>query len=190
MPERNYYIDMDGVLAVYDREAYKGDDPIWLQKGGHYFRDCKPDAAALQMAYGLYCYCLENGGNVYALTSLPANGPIFNEQVHDKQNWLRKYAPFIDTSHTLFCMTSKRDVVEYICNHELTKNDILVDDYNKNLNEWKQSGGTAIKYCNGLNDPNSFDGFSIRSDTPVEVKLDVLTLIATSESVANLSFKF
>ena len=73
-------------------------------------------------------------------------------------------------------MTSKNDAVEYIKDHELTRDDILIDDYNKNLTEWSQKGGTSIKYCNGINNPDSFEGIKLYYTESVQKmfhKLDI-----------------
>ena len=38
---------------------------------------------------------------------------------------------------------------------KLTALDILIDDYNKNLDDWKAHGGTPVKYVNGINSPRN-----------------------------------
>ena len=44
--------------------------------------------------------------------------------------------------------------------------DILIDDYNKNLNEWIAAGGCAIKFLNGIN--------SMRADVPCVTLKEVI----------------
>lgn len=154
----NYYFDMDGVLFTYHREAYVGDPPPFLVKGTHHFRDLEPDRKILELIDTLHQKSRYTGDEIYILTSIMNNGAIFNEHFHDKIVSLAKWVPYIDIDHILISVTSKRDAVEYIQNHNLTMNDVLIDDYNKNLNDWKNAGGTAIKYCNGINSPGSFNG--------------------------------
>lgn len=178
MTPKNYYFDMDGVLAVYDRNAYIGQNPIWLQKNQHYFKNCKPDVKMLDLAYKIYMHCCESDDNLYILTSLPVNGSIFNEQFHDKIQWIAKWMPYIDISHVLISVTSKRDAVEYINNHTLSVNDILIDDYNKNLTDWHNAGGTAIKYCNGINSPESFDGLKLFHNNTIDTMIDEIFSIS------------
>ena len=37
--DKNYYFDMDGVVAEYKKEAYIGEDPLWLRKNhSRFFR--------------------------------------------------------------------------------------------------------------------------------------------------------
>lgn len=163
---KNYYIDMDGVTVEYDRDAYIGDEPLFMKKGHHYFRDLKPDFKMLEVIDKLFERSRYTQDQIYILTSICNNGAIFNEHFHDKVNWLHKWMPYIDIDHILISVTSKRDAVEYIHNHKLTTNDILIDDYNKNLKDWTVADGTAIKYCNGINTPASFDGIKIyKADT-------------------------
>lgn len=173
---RSFYIDMDGVLIKYDKTAYTGDNPKWLKKNGHYFRNLEPDRKMLEFVDSLHTRCRYNQDELYILTSLPINTVMFNEHFHDKILSLNKWVPYIDIDHILIAVTSKNDAVEYIKDHELTANDILIDDYNKNLTEWSQKGGTAIKYCNGINNPESYPGIKIYHHETIQKmfhKLDI-----------------
>lgn len=155
---KNYYFDMDGVAVIYDRNAYKGKNPIWLRKNQHYFRNLEPDRKILEVMDTIHQQSRYTSETLNMLTSLPMNGAIFNEHFHDKILWNRDWLPYLDINNILISVTSKRDAVEFIHDHALTKDDVLIDDWNKNLVEWKLAGGTAIKYCNGLNSPDSWDG--------------------------------
>ena len=154
----NYYIDMDGVLVRYDRNAYTGNDPLFMRKNEHYYRNLEPDQKMRDFVRRLYLRSQHTGDRIYILTSLTNDSAIFNEHFHDKIMWLRTWIPYLDIDNILISVTSKRDAVEYIHNHTLTADDVLIDDYNHNLNEWRDAGGTAIKSCNGLNDHRSFQG--------------------------------
>lgn len=165
---RTYYIDMDGVIAQYDRDAYVGDNPRWLKKNEHYFLNLQPDRKMLEFVDTLHQRCRYTGDDIFILTSLPYNGAIFNEQFHDKIAYLNKWFPYIDINHILISVTSKRDAVEYIQNHTLTKNDILIDDFNRNLVDWQNAGGTPVKYCNGINNPDSFDGLKLYHNNTID----------------------
>lgn len=175
--QTRYYIDMDGVLVKYDRNAYIGSDPMYKRKNAHYYRDLQPDFRMLEFTDKLMRFCQRTDNELYVLSSLPMQGPIFNEQFHDKILWLSRWMPYIDIDHILLSVTSKRDAVEYIHNHQLTPNDILIDDYNKNLNEWKDADGTAVKYCNGLNNPDSFSGIKLHENISVDSMIDIVCQI-------------
>ena len=174
---KNYYIDMDGVYVKYETDAYVGENPRYLRKNEHYYLNCKPDRKMLEVVDELHRKCKYTGDDMFFLTSLAINGAIFNEQFHDKISYINHWAPYMDINHILISVTSKREAVEYIKNHVLTKDDILIDDYNKNLIDWELAGGTAIKYCNDINNPDSFDGLKLyHTDS-------VANIIATLDSL-------
>lgn len=51
---------------------------------------------------------------------------------------------------------------------------ILIDDFNPNLRNWEAAGGTAVKYINGLNSPESFNGLCLFKTWPVEQCMNAL----------------
>ncbi len=159
--DRNYYFDIDGVIAIYHLEDYLGENPRYLRKNEHYFRNLNPDRTMLEVVDQMHQRSCYTGDHIYLLTSLPIEGSIFNEHFHDKIAWVNHWLPNLDISAILISITSKRDAAEYINNHKLSEKDILIDDYNKNLKDWAHHGGVAVKYCNGINSPASFDGIKI-----------------------------
>lgn len=154
----NYYIDMDGVLVKYDRSAYLGDNPRYLRKGEHYFRDLIPDTRMLQVVETL----LNKKQSVSILTSITNNGDLYAEHIGDKIAWLKRYLPELNIqTQFITTISAKRDIITAIQSRELTNHDILIDDFNRNLVNWSHGGGIGIKYANGLNNPDSYDGLSI-----------------------------
>lgn len=180
---KNYYIDMDGVLAKYDKTAYVGEDPLYMQKNQHYFRNLEPDRKMLEFIDILHKRCRYTGDNVYILTTLPINGAIFNEQFHDKIAWINEWLPYMSIDNILISVTSKRDAVEYIHNHSLSQSDILIDDYNKNLLDWQNAGGTSVKYCNGINSPASFSGIKLFCNDTAAEMFQTLSVIWRKETM-------
>lgn len=176
---KNYYFDMDGVVVEYQKSAYEGDNPLFMCKNKHYFKDLNPDRKMLEVIDKMYQRSRYTGNKIYLLTSIPISGAIFNEHFHDKIHWTHKWLPYLDIDSILISVTSKRDAVEYIQNHQLSSNDILIDDYNKNLNDWTKAGGLAIKYCNGINSPDSFAGIKI-------YKTDLVSDILQNLELANI----
>lgn len=172
--DKNYYFDMDGVVAEYKKEAYTGEDPLWLRKNQHYFRDLNPDRKMLEVIDRMHQRSRYTGDRIYLLTSIPMNGAIFNEHFHDKISWAGTWLPYLGIDAILISVTSKRDAVEYIQNHQLSSNDILIDDYNKNLVDWQTHGGISVKYCNGQNNPESFTGPKIYRDDSAESIIKLL----------------
>lgn len=162
----NYWFDMDGVIVKYEPSAYKGNDPPYLRKNAHYFASLTPDAKMIEVTKRLQTE-LAADDNIYILTSVSPLGELFAEQVKDKKNWLRTYAPHIDTDTSFFpSVSNKRDMAALLtCSVDtLSKYDILIDDYNKNLELWREYGGTAVKYLNGINSPHSWSGHKLMPD--------------------------
>jgi hypothetical protein len=60
-----------------------------------------------------------------------------------KKSWAKHYFP---NNQLITCFSSKYKEVD-------AKDSILIDDYNKNLDEWKAAGGIPIKFLNGINSP-------------------------------------
>ena len=123
---------------------------------------------ALKIADRVWRRCSECGDKFYVLSSLKPIGTIFNEHLHDKILWLKEHMPYLKIEDILISVTDKRDAVEYVNGHTLTANDILIDDYNKNLVEWQAAGGTSVKYCNGINSHLSWNDQCILPNMPVD----------------------
>ena len=56
-------------------------------------------------------------------------------------------------------------------------NDVLIDDYNKNLEDWREHGGLAVKYLNGINSADSFSGPIIDQMMSADDIVDMLLAI-------------
>ena len=84
---------------------------------------------------------------VYILSSKILGEPPYCEA--EKNAWLDKWLPEIDAAHRIFPAvgTSKADCVE----GGVTKDDYLLDDYNKSLRQFEAAGGSAVKCHNNLN---------------------------------------
>lgn len=158
MKKPRIYFDMDGVLARYERHAYKGPNPLYLDNTKHYYKSVPQDA---RMSIVFEQMLEEKKVDIFVLSSLSKIGSHFIHQKHDKSDWLTENHPTFDLGNFIPVMAEKRTIAEYLTGRPLTVTDILIDDYNKNLNAWKEAGGTAIKYINGENSVESFDGHII-----------------------------
>jgi hypothetical protein len=76
--------------------------------------------------------------------------------------WVHSVIPEFDVgSHFIAVSKSKHSAITQLKGIELSKKDILVDDYNPNLLAWEVAGGTAVKYLNGINSPDSWYGYKL-----------------------------
>lgn len=102
---------------------------------------------------------IDNGEDVYILSAyLTDSQYAFDE----KNEWLNRYLQ-IDNDHRIFVKYGD-DKSKYIENG-ITNTDYLIDDYTKNLNEWREAGGTPIKFLNGINNTKgTYDGLVISEE--------------------------
>ena len=89
--------------------------------------------------------------------------------VSDKVTWLNNCVPEIDTNTQLLIADSDKAETIMVLQQlkTLTKDMILIDDFNPNLKAWRAAGGTAIKYLNGINTKESWDGIYITHEEAV-----------------------
>lgn len=173
MKKHRIYFDMDGVLARYERHAYKGEHPLYLDKDKHYYKQVPQDP---RMALVFDTILKEPNIDTFALSTLSKIGSHFIYQKHDKTEWLATKHPEFPLENFIPVMAEKRIIAEYLTGRPLSITDILIDDYNANLEAWKNAGGTAIKYLNGENSAESFDGPII--DTVMSTK-DICEMLMT-----------
>jgi len=126
------YCDMDGVLANFEKEP-NAKNRYATEKG--FFAKLEPISQNLEAIKTL----LKNGYNVNILSASPNNSAN-----RDKLSWLMKYLPNLTMGQIIFCKTgeNKADYVKDIANA------LLIDDYSKNLIEWKSKGGKVLKFVN------------------------------------------
>jgi 5'(3')-deoxyribonucleotidase len=124
------YCDMDGVLADFDKvpnavARYK-DEP-------NFFYDLEPISE-----------------NVNAIKKLIAKDylvKILSKSPHekadsDKRKWLEKYLPEIENENIIFARPHETKI-SFV--DELEKSfSLLLDDYEKNIQEWRNENGIAI----------------------------------------------
>lgn len=160
------YNDMDGYLILYDYDMYEHHEgrPDWDTLGAHAFADGKADPFAKQVTKRLAAMMVND---MYILTTICShdNPDIRNEQIFDKMNTIIREYPFLNLCNFITCESDKRNAISKFKGMKLTKSDILIDDYKKNLAAWRNAGGTAIKYINGINSVGDWPGPYIDSTT-------------------------
>lgn len=174
-----FYFDMDGVLAEFMRWDHCPKPPFMIE-GSHYFLHRMPDERALTLFQTLYHDGTPNA-TAKILTRVLDNSDGDNisyelrrEWWTDKRAWLLSNTTGVDTSKC-FLMAGK-DKGELL--RDIPKNQrkyhVLIDDFNPNLRNWQAAGGTAVKYINQLNNPESFDGLCLLRDWTTEQCLNAL----------------
>lgn len=155
-----YYLDMDGTLAVYPDM----NEPWWEVVG--IFKFLAPQEKVIKAIKRL----IENGQDVYILSAYNANFPNTKAE---KDYWLDKYLPEIDEAHRIYTLVGQKKTDYVPGGVKIT--DVLLDDYNKNLEAWAAVGGTGIKLLNGLNNRNTWSGISVRANGTIKEIVEVLT---------------
>lgn len=182
------FIDLDGTVArFYDAS------PNYLEqmyeKG--YFRNLQPYE---EMTEGIKLF-MEQHKDVEVFTlSAKVNGePPYCEA--EKQEWLDEYLPEIDREHRLFTEIG-HNKAEYIPNG-ISNTDVLYDDYNKNLIDWENSGGVALKCHNNINmkglgayggDKIMWEGQVLKNDIePQEIANSLYETVSAAQSMSSVN---
>ena len=134
---RRLFVDMDGTLCEW-KPAERFEDmyePGW-------FSHMSPN---ITLVNALKCLYKTGRCEIYILSAVLSDSPY--AQI-EKDSWLDKHFPDIDKEHRIFVSTKepKYNAVP----GGIRSDDILLDDYSKNLHEWAEKA-IAIKYLNGIN---------------------------------------
>lgn len=162
---RRIFIDMDGVLAVFDPD--KSLEEVAMPG---YFRDLAP----MQNVVAAVKNIITNYSEDYEVYSLSST--LHEEAIKDKCTWLDKELPELPKENRIFVPYGKMKK-DYIV--ELHDTDILVDDFSKNLREWH---GVAIKLMNGINGTKgTWCGYSVNGKaTPDVIRNTIIGIALTS----------
>ena len=152
---KKIYIDMDGVLADFDRGVYElcgvarpepgkprtkeNDDLMWerIKTVEHFYERLEPMAGAVEMFSKLWD---KYGDLVEILTGIPSPKRGITTAGDDKEEWAAR----VLNKNLKVNIVYRKDKVNF-CKG---KDYILIDDLLKNIEEWEAAGGTAILHEN------------------------------------------
>lgn len=152
MADIHVYFDMDGVLANFDngvRELCRKEpvvqghcsnaetDALWgtISQVPHFYAKLEPIAGSVKMVRAVYT---EIGNRCQILTGIPKPHRNVADAAEDKIDWVRRFVSPDIQVHAVYRAEKKR-----FCTGS---QDILIDDYDKNIREWQKSGGTGILF--------------------------------------------
>ena len=163
---RNLFVDMDGCLCKYEPEAYQA-RPDHLPKylTMDYYETVEPDLPLIR-------FVNQMGADprvvIWVLTRVPyessiITSDILNNMIECKREWLISHGVSVPLDHILITDRPKHEFAIELLGRKLTKDDMLIDDFNENLKAWYAAGGSAYKYINEFNSvetaPCLFFGF-------------------------------
>lgn len=139
---KQIYIDMDGTLCRFHDAEHKYIEQMW-EKG--FYANLQPFEEFVK-AISL---CIDRNADTefFIISAVLDTEPPFVEG--EKREWLHRHLPQLSDENMLFVPAGadKSSIIP-----EMSADCILIDDYNKNLSEWRIQGGTAIKFINDIND--------------------------------------
>ena len=124
------YCDMDGVLADFDKvpnavARYKNEES--------FFFNLEPIAENVNAIKQL----IKQGYQVKILSKSP-----HEKADYDKRLWLEKYLPEIKIENIIFARPEQKKI-DFVNEFEKTFS-LLLDDYEKNIYEWREQNGIAL----------------------------------------------
>lgn len=129
------YFDIDGTLGKWYTDGRGLSYEELIDPINHYFRNIEPHDMMINLARELH----EKGIDVCIISAAE------KDTIRDKWEWIDEHLPFIPKENICFAPIGA-DKSQFVKDNSVIS--ILVDDYNKNLEQWK---GTPIKAINTVN---------------------------------------
>lgn len=170
------FIDMDGTLAEW--RDIKSNSELY-EKG--YYESLKPNNFLLEEVKNL----IKEGKDIYILSSFLSDS---NYALKEKNLWLNKYLPELPIQKRIFVPYG--DVKYKYLPINITAFDYLVDDHTKNLLDWKDAGGTGIKFLNGINHIKGvWQGLLLREDEDISKNFNWILDNCFKEPIKSFEFQ-
>jgi 5'(3')-deoxyribonucleotidase len=129
-----FIFDMDNTLA--DFNAGGGLERMYDEG---FFENLQPYPKGLELVKRFY----EIGVEIFILSACIPTPHCKPE----KMVWIEKNLPFIPKENVILIEVGKNKACEFIkhTGELITEDDLLFDDYHKNLQDWYEAGGTPVK---------------------------------------------
>ncbi|MDY3738969.1 MAG: hypothetical protein SO022_00725 [Selenomonadaceae bacterium] len=152
MNVKKIYIDMDGVIVDFVQgirdlcgmepsEQGKAplDEEMWeaMKHVDHFFSKLKPMPGAVEMVKALHA---KFGDRCEILTAIPKPNREIHHAKEDKIEWVKKYIGKDIVVNVVYRAEKK----QFCKGNEY----ILIDDFEKNVQEWQNNGGVGIVFTN------------------------------------------
>ena len=161
------FVDMDGTLAEWQSPVASSEEQLYrILKSRGYFRNLRPHTNVVEAVRKL---CLKTDIPVFIASCYIPGCPA----LQDKKEWLDEYLPELPVRNRIFipCGSKKEEHVP----GGIRENDVLLDDYTKNLKEWS---GIGVKLINPVNHSHgSWKGCSVGYKASVEEITEALIKI-------------
>lgn len=152
MKIQKIYFDLDGVLADFDRGIIElckidrrkqgettpqADDDMWLavKNVGNFYNKLEPMQGSVEMFRKLY---EQYGDRCEILSGIPKPRRQITTAGEDKINWVRR----VLSENIKVNIVYREEKKEYVKGPDC----ILIDDLQRNIDEWKECGGTGILF--------------------------------------------
>lgn len=167
MNVKKIYLDMDGVLADFDRgviellgrvplkqgiSTREEDDELYeaMRQIDHFYGRLEPMEGAKKLFNTI---SNKYGDKCEILTGVPNPRRGIEQASSDKIEWVKRYL-----SDSVVCNTVRRVEKIQFCTG---KDCILIDDFDWNINDWENAGGTGILYTDCESTLNKLKEFGI-----------------------------
>ena len=167
------FVDMDGTLAKWNNVEFEQ----LYEKG--YYRNLEPNRNIVDEVNSL----ISQKEDIYILSCYLADSKF---ALKEKIEWCKEFLPNLSEDKYIFVPfgTSKAKVFDERGLSPITNHDYLIDDYTKNLLEWKEMGGIGVKYLNGINHTKgTWQGLRINEKSAFSTKDTSLMALVLGEKL-------
>ena len=133
---KRLYIDLDGTLARFHDELHY----LTRMYDKGFFENLRP-FQNMVMAVKFFIHCYPDI-EVSILSSVVPTEYCCAEKVR----WVKRHLPEV---HTVILVPEGMEKSDFV--PDITRRDILLDDYNHNLESWARAGGRSVKLVNNIN---------------------------------------